>query len=816
MIRTNKQSACFWPTALKARTTNFVSVPAVLAALVFIGAMPKTLFAQATPTLNTVLAEDFTDGLPPNGDTWSYQVGGKIEHVDGGVRMTDVEDGGAASLNEMIVHVNLAGVRDATVRFDLTDLRDEETKLLPKYDGSKNGDGVSVSSNNGLSWITVQTWDRSINTSGNYSISLKEYVAEHDELGFTDDFLIKFQQWDDYAERFDGRIYDNIQVQVETDCGEVEVIGDFEITGAADPQILLLASATNIHGSVSIQYTDDITDLSFLANLQCIDTITLWANEGLKTLNGLEKLHTVRKELSLNANPALDQIASLGNLSYATEIRITSTDVLESLHGLEGLEYLGTGGLTLFRANGLKNLQGLSNLKAVQGQIRIDQMENLSSLDGLGVLVEAGSIKIADNDNEDFISLAPLQGIERLTGNIGLVITGNKNITTLEGIGSLTVKALWISETKLANLQGLEDVVVADSGEVTISDNELLTSLHGLSSVQTLSTLRVIDNDNLPDLQGLEGLNVVSDYLRLRGEFDSVEGLNELHTVDRLNMLSAEIETLSALAKLSTLGDISINGRKLTNLNGLQGIAVARRVLVWDGGDLFTSLHGLDNLQEVESISILSCPKIVDLDPLSSLTKAQRIVLTDNDELKDIRALSGIEKLEAPEEREENSSQGYLIVSNNPKLASLEGLHNIVRARRVSIERNHSVVDLRGLRGFESVDEDLHIGKKVVFGIFPHEVILYRGNDALGSLDGLQKLRFVGGEFHIVGNPSLAGLAGIVPEQLVIGGDIRIERNIANNIPALSSCEVEAFVDSLSSIGGAVHVSHVEKDESCD
>ena len=90
----------------------------------------------------------------------------------------------------------------------------------------------------------------------------------------------------------------------------------------------------------------------------------------------------------------------------------------------------------------------------------------------------------------------------------------------------------------------------------------------------------------------------------------------------------------------------------------------------------------------------------------------------------------------------------------------------------------------------------------------PH---VYLGNDWLGSLSGLENLSYIGGNLTIVDNPRLAGLRGLTPGILEIGGDIYIKRNIANKVPALSTCEVNEFVDSIRLHHGAVFVADTDR-----
>ena len=178
----------------------------------------QNVLAQAAGSVNVILFEDFSDGtLPTDEGGWSYREGGKIELVNGGVRMTDTAHYGAYSLNEMVVRVDVSGANEVILTFDHEDLKDEENSLPSTFDIPTNGDGVSVSSN-GVTWYTVLTWATpwGTDTSGTFRIPLAETVHDPDnpDLEFTENFYIKFQQYDNYAAPYDGRIFDNIKVEI--------------------------------------------------------------------------------------------------------------------------------------------------------------------------------------------------------------------------------------------------------------------------------------------------------------------------------------------------------------------------------------------------------------------------------------------------------------------------------------------------------------------------------------------------------------------------------------------------------------------------
>ena len=91
--------------------------------------------------------------------------------------------------------------------------------MLPaSFNGTFNGDGVSVS-DDGITWHTILT--DSVTDSGDWkqiSINLGD-LAETVGLQLTEDFQVKFQQYDDDMLGADGRAYDGISI-TETEKSE--------------------------------------------------------------------------------------------------------------------------------------------------------------------------------------------------------------------------------------------------------------------------------------------------------------------------------------------------------------------------------------------------------------------------------------------------------------------------------------------------------------------------------------------------------------------------------------------------------------------
>jgi len=155
-------------------------------------------------------SQDFSGGLPGVQDGWEYyssDSGGRIEVVNERLRM-DRDPSGTYTLNEAILHWDLVGASNVSLSFWQAESGDEQESLPANFTGHSDGDGVAVSSD-GVNWTTVvNAADLDVGTTG------QAFTIDLDTLGleYTDDFQIKFQQYDNFPWDSDGREWDDISI----------------------------------------------------------------------------------------------------------------------------------------------------------------------------------------------------------------------------------------------------------------------------------------------------------------------------------------------------------------------------------------------------------------------------------------------------------------------------------------------------------------------------------------------------------------------------------------------------------------------------
>jgi len=162
--------------------------------------------AQSVP-----YTQDFSSGKPAGSSGWEYyssNAQGRIAVTSGQLRMEDATGDSIYTLNEAVLHVNLAGMSNVVLKLDQVDSGDEETSLPASFTGHRNGDGIAISAN-GTTWYRLTNLGSSF-TGRSFNL---DPVIQAAGINYNSDFRIKFQQYDNYPWSSDGRGFDNITVQ---------------------------------------------------------------------------------------------------------------------------------------------------------------------------------------------------------------------------------------------------------------------------------------------------------------------------------------------------------------------------------------------------------------------------------------------------------------------------------------------------------------------------------------------------------------------------------------------------------------------------
>ncbi len=415
--------------------------------------------------------------------------------------------------------------------------------------------------------------------------------------------------------------------------------------------------------TVSAMYIESnplLDDISALSNLNSVaSNMSILSNNSLTGLTGLENLTSGTFDFSIKNNPILEDISDLENIDYSeiNDFEISNNPLLAVCHLPNICDFLSNGGTVTINNNAagcnsadevtdncpgandttclpggiwfynqeevdnfaanypdcteilgsvtmnntlIVNLNGLSQITAISGDLDLNTNTYLSDISGLSNLTSiGGDLDLSYNTN-----LENLEGLESLD-SIGqdLIITFNTNLSSLTGMDNLTFIGNSISIEDNSNLTSIAALgnISSVTGNFRISDN----GLSNLSDLVNLTTVdgdfRIISNLSLVQVNGLENLTTIGGNLDIEANLEliNLDGLENLSSVGGNLNIYDNIELLSAegLANLTTIGgELTVYDTKLMNLNGLENIDHTTITGLDINSNAYLSLCGVESI----------------------------------------------------------------------------------------------------------------------------------------------------------------------------------------------------------------------------
>lgn len=425
-----------------------------------------------------------------------------------------------------------------------------------------------------------------------------------------------------------------------------------------------------------------------------------------------------------------------------------------------------TGDLTIETPD-LHTLDGLQNLRRVDGTLRIVRNDELVTTAGLGRLDFAGALDITSNPALERIDTSVL-AVETL------FLVGNDVLSDLSG------------------LQGLSSI----TGHIYVGYNDALGDLEGLGCVTNVFTdVTISNNAGLQSLAGLEGLNEVGQQLILLANpalasVEALAGLEVVHDALTLEDLPA-LKSLDGLDNLEEVGATLriVHNEGLESVEALDGLTAVGGGLSIDRNFVLRSLVGLEGLTQVPGrLQVHKNHELVDLVGLENLvTVGGDAHISENWGLAEVAGLGAL-----------TSVGGSLYVSANPALVHLDGLSALATVGgEMHISYNEALErvvlpELSGSLDNFGMSLNLSLVEVSLPGVVEIDGRVRILENAIATLS-LASLTRVGNELRVQGNAELTGFS--MPELADIGGDLSVFENYALAQMGLSSlARVGAYV----------------------
>jgi hypothetical protein len=329
---------------------------------------------------------------------------------------------------------------------------------------------------------------------------------------------------------------------------------------------------------------------------------------------------------------------------------------------------------------------------------------------------------------------------------------------------------------------------------------------------------------------------------------DSYEEFVEFHSQGYTNVNGtisiSNAKNLTFLSCLKSVDNLSISHSDITNLNGLQNLEQVNRISIYKCGKII-NFQGIGNISTLHSLSIFENEKIFNLQGLESLTTISSIFIHNNTNLKN---LTGINNLTTTFESNILLGQSQEInITNNMNLNSLVELNNIsTMIKRLYIYQCPSLTNLGNFNqlsviGYVSISYcnsltsincfnniidigGLNVAENSSLQGFNFPSLTRIGtlsinnNPILNSLQGFSNLTEIYGEngdfcFEMDHNPSLLTLNGL--ENLATTSK-RVEINEFSQNDLKNTCALSLLVNNYLSIAGTSHlVNHISVYSQC-
>jgi hypothetical protein len=519
-----------------------------------------------------------------------------------------------------------------------------------------------------------------------------------------------------------------------------------------------------------------------------------------KTLHSATIADCPRGDFFLRSQGQVDSFALKYNTCDSVVGRLYLIDsTITDISKLTFIKYI-TGDLSI---NGcrIKNIDGLSQLKEIGGNLGVFSNKELENINGFSNLIKVKGFGISVNNN---LKLASLRGLQNIVGfSNAFSIQDNRLLIDLQGLPNLsTLNSLTINQNNgLKSLSGLEGLTTVQQ-TLTLQFNKVLNDLIALKTLKKIHFLNIGSNDTLSTLAGLEGIDSIGylyiQYNRNLAICDLVCGwINKKIIKSPVTLLDNAIGCNAEL-KISCSSDNTCPKDKVELYSQAEVDAFAIKYAACDSifgdvilaGNTITDISGLSFIRYIKGqLSILNCNRLKNIDGFSKLKEiGGSLTINNNDSLTNINGLSSLTSLLAA-----GSSYYYAItITNNKSLVALSGLQNITKmGNHMAIQNNAKLIDLKGLpvlKGNSSfiLSVGANDSLKTLNGLDSlkdlYSLSIYN-NSSLVNLTGLNGLRTINREANISLNKKLVSLSGL--EKIERIGSLNIVGNTN-----LSSCDL--------------------------
>jgi hypothetical protein len=262
-------------------------------------------------------------------------------------------------------------------------------------------------------------------------------------------------------------------------------------------------------------------------------------------------------------------------------------------------------------------------------------------------------------------------------------------------------------------------------------------------------------------------------------DITNLNGLALITSAQNIYMRYAQISNFSGLNNLENVQDLSIwFNNNMQNLDGLTSLQTVVRLHIFVSSSI-TDLSGMDSIETIENLNLFSNPALTDISQLSFLETINSLAISNNA----LSSLGGLENLHTVFEDLAISREPLLNfnelaslqtigrslqITNNTLVDDVTAFSNIGFLEELYIVRCPSLSNFSGLENIQNITGRLRIGFNTTLAdmsVFSNLNSVgdldIYDNDNLVSLSGLENLQVVSNRLFVGRNMSLTSIDAI-------------------------------------------------------
>lgn len=383
----------------------------------------------------------------------------------------------------------------------------------------------------------------------------------------------------------------------------------------------------------------------------------------------------------------ISDLSPLSNLNTVGGLYIHNNDELINLDDLSNLTTI-VGDIKLWLNDGLENLDGLSNITSIEGELFMSLNYGFKNTNGLNNLESIGSLYY--NANYGIDSLCSFSSLHTITNtlNIQFLHASYNGLNNLTHIGGdiLIYQNNADSFSAFESLESLDVNITMESNEGVVYDVfKNLTHINGDIELRANIIEQAFSFESLESISGR--LNILFQC--------NFAPFNNLDSVTNIGISNCYNSDVSFLDNVSHVDSLSISYSGISAINSFENVTSLNRLSLYNNDNLI-DLSSFSNLDTIGYLKIDGNDGLSNISGFSSLTTLESgLYIYGNDNLKNVDGLWQL-----------TSAGGNIVIAFNTELIHLNGLGALTEIDgSLQIIENSDLININSLINLQSVEE---------------------------------------------------------------------------------------------------------------